>query len=217
MKLKPVLSALALAGLALATGSAFAVLPPTSLNYNGAVYTMTDTQIAANKYIFTLNIDLTNYTAGGSYLNSLAFQVNGNSSFTKFSLLSTPDALSNWNTVSGGLNASGCSGTGAPWMCITNTSNSGKGYSITPLSSHASDKYVFEFDGVTLTSAGVELKANYVDSYGNKVGSLISAPITPVSAVPEPQTYAMMLAGLCLIGFIVYRRKSDASNVFIAA
>ncbi|OIQ91466.1 PEP-CTERM motif protein [mine drainage metagenome] len=177
---------------------------------------MTDTQIAANKYIFTLNIDLANYTAGGSYLNSLAFKVNNNSTFTNFSLLSTPDGTSNWNIVPGGLSSNGCNSSGARWMCITDTSNSGKGYSITPLSSHTSDKYVFEFDGVTLTSAGVELKANYVDSYGNKVGSLISAPITPVSAVPEPQTYAMMLAGLCLIGFILYRRKDDASNVFMA-
>ena len=216
MKLKPFLSALALAGLVFSTGSAVAALPPTSLSVDGAVYTMTDTQVGTNAYKFTLNIDLANYTGGGSFLNSLAFQVNDNSTFTNFSLLSTPDGTSNWNIVPGGLSAGGCNGTGAPWMCIMNTSNSGKGYGITPLASHTFDQYVFEFDGVTLTSAGVELKANYVDSFGNKVGSLISAPITPVSAVPEPQAYAMLLAGLCLIGFIVYRRKNDASNVLMA-
>jgi PEP-CTERM motif len=32
-----------------------------------------------------------------------------------------------------------------------------------------------------------------------------------VAAVPEPETYAMLLAGLGLIGFIAYRRKSDSS------
>jgi len=35
--------------------------------------------------------------------------------------------------------------------------------------------------------------------------------------VPEPETYAMLLAGLGLIGFIAYRRKNDSSDMFIAA
>lgn len=33
-------------------------------------------------------------------------------------------------------------------------------------------------------------------------------PDTPVSAVPEPETYAMLLAGLGLMGFIARNRKS---------
>lgn len=217
MKLKPVLSVLTLAGLVFSTGSAFATLPPTSLTIDGAVYTMTDTQVGSGDYKFTLNIDLASYTGGGSFLNSLAFQVNGNSSFSSFNLLSTPDGLANWTYVPGGLNAGGCDNQGAPWACIKDSANGGKGYSITPLSSHTSDKYVFEFKGVTLSDLGVELKANYVNGSGKKMGSLISLPITPVSAVPEPQTYAMMLAGLGLIGITVYRRRNRASDAFMAA
>ncbi len=38
-----------------------------------------------------------------------------------------------------------------------------------------------------------------------------------VAAVPEPETYAMMLAGLGLIGFIAYRRKNDSSDMPMAA
>jgi PEP-CTERM motif len=34
----------------------------------------------------------------------------------------------------------------------------------------------------------------------------------PISGVPEPSTYAMLLAGLGLIGFIGYRRKSNCSH-----
>jgi hypothetical protein len=33
--------------------------------------------------------------------------------------------------------------------------------------------------------------------------------VPDVPAVPEPESYAMMLAGLCLIGFIASRRKKD--------
>jgi hypothetical protein len=38
-----------------------------------------------------------------------------------------------------------------------------------------------------------------------------------VSAVPEPETYAMLLAGLGLMGFIAARRKKDPSNMSMAA
>lgn len=40
---------------------------------------------------------------------------------------------------------------------------------------------------------------------------------TGVSAVPEPETYAMLLAGLGLIGFIAYRRKNNAPYLMAAA
>lgn len=40
---------------------------------------------------------------------------------------------------------------------------------------------------------------------------------TFTAAVPEPETYAMFLAGLGLIGFLAYRRKNDSSNMPMAA
>jgi PEP-CTERM motif len=42
------------------------------------------------------------------------------------------------------------------------------------------------------------------DSFG---GSLDAISVTTTSPVPEPETYAMMLAGLGLLGFIARRRK----------
>ena len=179
-----------------------------ALTVDGAVYTMDSSLLAPNDYQFTLHINETGYTGGGLYLGSLAFNVEGNSSFTSFTLLSSPDGLGmgNWTYVPGGLDASGCNGSGTPWACIQSTANSGLGYDISNLSAHADDQYVFEFKGVTLTSAGVSLKAQYVDANNNKMGSLISLPV--VSPVPEPETYAMLLAGLGLIGFTARRRRN---------
>jgi hypothetical protein len=131
----------------------------------------------------------------------------GDSSFTSFTLLGTPDGVGNWTYIPGGLNASGCNSEGAPWACIQNNSNLGLGYDISNLSAHPDDQYVFKFEGVTLTSAGVSLKAQYVDANNKKMGSLISLPI--ISPVPEPETYAMLLAGLGLIGFSARHRKRD--------
>jgi probable HAF family extracellular repeat protein len=53
---------------------------------------------------------------------------------------------------------------------------------------------------------------DYNTRTGKHDGFLLS-----VVAVPEPETYAMLLAGLGLIGFIAYRRKNDSSNMLMAA
>jgi hypothetical protein len=47
--------------------------------------------------------------------------------------------------------------------------------------------------------------------------SAYSAHVGAVSAVPEPSTYAMLLAGLGLIGFIMYRSKEKATDMHMAA
>ena len=39
-------------------------------------------------------------------------------------------------------------------------------------------------------------------------GSWIGAANLQVAAVPEPETYAMMIAGLGLMGFMVRRKKA---------
>jgi PEP-CTERM motif len=46
---------------------------------------------------------------------------------------------------------------------------------------------------------------------------IIGVNACPTSPVPEPKTYAMLLAGIGLIGFISYRRKNNFSNMLMAA
>jgi hypothetical protein len=45
---------------------------------------------------------------------------------------------------------------------------------------------------------------------GNGHGSLLSQTIP---AIPEPETYAMMLAGLGLLGFVARRRRQGLNPV----
>ncbi|RZM22753.1 MAG: PEP-CTERM sorting domain-containing protein [Pedobacter sp.] len=40
---------------------------------------------------------------------------------------------------------------------------------------------------------------------------LLGTPGTLVSAVPEPETYAMLLAGLAVVGFVVRRKYKQNS------
>jgi len=41
----------------------------------------------------------------------------------------------------------------------------------------------------------------------NANGAWIDLPVPPVFSVPEPEIYAMMLAGLGVMGFVARRRK----------
>jgi hypothetical protein len=49
---------------------------------------------------------------------------------------------------------------------------------------------------------------NWAQNGGNPTGLRVEFNSSNVAAVPEPETYAMMLAGLGLVGFTVRRRKA---------
>ena len=67
------------------------------------------------------------------------------------------------------------------------------------------------------TTSGATVNASLISGSGFYPTN-IAVSAAPVSApVPEPSTYAMMLAGLGLIGFIAYRRKNNSSNMLMAA
>jgi hypothetical protein len=64
--------------------------------------------------------------------------------------------------------------------------------------------YTMTYTG-TLDLSAPNLKVLFVDDEGTKVGSLLSATIP----IPEPDTYALMIAGLGVIGFIARRRQQQ--------
>ncbi|MEG1324253.1 MAG: FxDxF family PEP-CTERM protein, partial [Janthinobacterium sp.] len=53
-------------------------------------------------------------------------------------------------------------------------------------------------------AATAQSASNQYGNYSTFTGTFAS----PVAAVPEPETYAMMLAGLGLVGFMARRRKA---------
>ena len=55
---------------------------------------------------------------------------------------------------------------------------------------------------------GGDMKVSFDFLSGAKPGGSFGGALTITSAVPEPETYALMLAGLGVMGFIAMRRKA---------
>ncbi|HWI12423.1 MAG TPA: PEP-CTERM sorting domain-containing protein [Burkholderiaceae bacterium] len=63
--------------------------------------------------------------------------------------------------------------------------------------------------GVSFDSIRAGLSASASDATGGNETFFIADAGGPIAAVPEPQTYALLLAGLAGIGFVARRRRSD--------
>jgi hypothetical protein len=152
----------------------------------------------------TLGVDTSGYTGTGSFLDEVAIKVS--SSLLGASLFSAPGGVANWTLVAGGISAGGCSGAGSGFECADSLTVAG-GAAV------PGGVYSWVFDlqmnnGALFTGAlESSVKGRFVDASGAKVGAIVSENVTLTTAVPEPETYAMLLAGLGLLGFAARRRK----------
>jgi hypothetical protein len=150
--------------------------------------------------VLTLEVDAANPTGSWAGATSLgALQLKDLGSFDSVSLTAAPGGAANWALSSSELNANGCSGGG---HAGTSLCYSGAHVALT-------DDMVFQFtfSGGNVDPTSPQLKVNLFGADGNKkVGSLMGEHLV-VSAVPEPQTYALMFSGLGLLGFMARRRK----------
>jgi hypothetical protein len=111
----------------------------------------------------------------------------------------TGATLAGWNvSVDNGLAAFGCTTGGTNGAC----------FSSTPAASLTNSMvYTIDFTGTNLDFSAPHLKVEFLTGLNDvqKTGDLLSQTIP--TAVPEPETYALMMAGLGAMGFIARRRK----------
>ena len=171
----------------------------------------------------TLIVNTAGYTGGGSLLNSVAVKVS--SSLVGSTglgnpynyLISAPGGVGNWKVDAGGLNAGGCNGAGSGFDCAI-ASSLGHAPHV-PTNTlliwvfHLTIPHGTLMLGTNCLNSGksdnncATVKAQYTDSSGNKVGSLVSQDIalTP-TPVPEPGAMLMFGSGMLALAGVVRRR-----------
>jgi hypothetical protein len=181
-----------MAALALA---AMAALPAgaNTLTFQGVTF---ETEAAGN----TLTLSITNALTGatGNWSNIAWFR---NFEIKDIGNV-TGATLAGWTTnLDDNLANQGCSGGNQMGACFTSS----------PLMA-VTDNMTFSiaFTGTNLDFSSPHLKVNFLDSQSQVMasGDLLSQNIT--AAIPEPETYALMLAGIGAVGFMAKRRRKLA-------
>ena len=190
---------LALAPIAAAAMMAFGTsATANSLTFQGV--TFNTTAVDSDTLAFSiLNADAaTGDWAGVQFLRAFSFKFGDDSHVATATITPADFSVSYLE-----LNAGGCGGGASGGACFT----ASPALALAPVMSWTMD---FTGDGLNLDLP--HLKINFLTGIddGNKTGSNLSQNIP---AIPEPETYAMMLAGLGLLGFVARRRRQTVGNL----
>ena len=162
--------------------------PALALTVDNITYDLSEVFVSstATTETWSLTLDILNEsTDGRTAVTSFAFnQPDGYVSAS----------LPGWTTVDGGLNASGCNGEGN-FFCFSGFAAAAPTMSFTFSLTAAVGAFA---------SYAPDFKIDWIGSQNNY--DLVSLPL-PAMAIPEPHTYALMLAGLGAIGFVAGRRR----------
>ncbi|TLD43976.1 MAG: hypothetical protein FAZ92_03749 [Accumulibacter sp.] len=194
------------------SGAMLAALSLAALPAVAASNSLTFQGVTFNTYALdadTLKLEILNATnatgnwAGVSWLKAFEIKdiiVKDIGNVTAASIFSGPGSFA--ADVANGLSANvGCSTGGTNGACFT-----GSPIALTPAMT-----WVIDFTGSDLTFAAPHLKVQFLKDVGQDkaTGDLLSKTIPPI---PEPETYAMMLAGMGLVGAIARRRREEQRN-----
>ena len=175
-----------------------------SLTVQGVTF---DTQAIDGDTLQLSILNATSATGNWTGINYLqAFEIKDVGTVTGANITSGPGT---WTTsVTDGLaaNALGCNAGNTPGACFT----ADPAVSLTD-----SMIWTIDFVGSNLSFASPHLKVQFLQSLtqDKPTGNLLSQNIP---AVPEPETYAMMLVGFSLLGFVARRRKQSLGNLATA-
>ena len=175
----------------------------------GVRYTLTLQSLAGNVGKFDLTLDTTGYDRhSNGYLDSVNIKAWDGTDIS-FVLIEAPNGIGAWTgtegSISGGsVSNTGCRGNSAGFACVEVRHKGGFDVA-------SGGPYRFSFQVTAGTGRflsdpfGAHVGAGYANSEGRGAGY----GTTAVSLKPDSEIYAMMLAGLGLMGFLARRRTSN--------
>lgn len=205
MKLRKLGLLVSVVGALLGFGSAAHSQWAGSFTDMGVEYTLTFQSLSGNVGTFDLILNTTGYDQQlNGFLDSVDIKA-WDGTAIDFVLTGAPNGTGAWSPTEGPISSgqvsnTGCGSSGAGFACVEAINKGvfdvGDG-----------NPYTFTFQ-VTANSFlsdpfGAHVGAGYADSSGTGA----SFGITSVTMIPEPEIYAMMLAGLGLMGFVARRRR----------
>lgn len=187
---------------------------PTVDQCDGATYTLSyigeplpDVNPQTETFRIFLDVDTTNYTGGGTFLDSVGIQVSTTTPvLIDATLTNAPGGIFNWTIVSLdiGVNDTGCSGPGGGFICVEGFE---KGAALPGPFTFSFDVTVRNETPLFTDPLAAKVAARYVNASGARAGHLVEESIT-LQVIPEAETYAMLLLGLALLGAQMARRRS---------
>lgn len=176
-----------------------ASVPAANLPSYGAGVTATGWSFLGNSGVASNNSDFNGFASSGTYYGFLQNVSSISQTFTATS--TSTESLSfdllarNYGGTAQIVSVSLAAQGGPALYSWTGSANSTSTYetvtSLSPIGFTAGTSYVLTFSGSAAT--------------GDTTAFVDNVALTPLAAVPEPETYAMMLAGLGFMGFVAKR------------